>query len=169
MSLCILPISNLTSTPQQTLPRRISEGQSRARFSFRVHKLHLDKELLDKLYQVTVDQPTVYPVQIRSETYDPDWVHVQLRFVHFPHSFEGNSFNMGSATDVYAILKKELESNGSKAQVILPGDGEVYEQSIERWSDHCVKRAVRLPSYPIHPSQADRLIPVLRPQAHHFL
>ncbi|KAF2691437.1 FAD-binding domain-containing protein [Lentithecium fluviatile CBS 122367] len=48
---------------------------------------------------------------------------------------------MGSTSDVYASLKEMFESSGSKAQVIFPGDGEVYEQSIKRWSEHCEKRA----------------------------
>jgi hypothetical protein len=52
------------------------------------------------------------------------------------------TLSMGSASDVYTSLKKRLEGSGSRAQVILPGDGEVYEQSIKRWSEHCVKRAV---------------------------
>jgi hypothetical protein len=65
---------------------------------------------------------------------------------------------MGSAPDVYASLKKELGGNGSGAQVILSGDGEVYEQSIKRWSEHCVKRAVRLPPHSSAPFAFIRLI-----------
>lgn len=47
---------------------------------------------------------------------------------------------MGSAPDVYAELKQQLQ--GSKAEVLFPSDGPKYEESIKRWSDHCEKRAV---------------------------
>ncbi|KAJ4358661.1 uncharacterized protein N0V89_003245 [Didymosphaeria variabile] len=46
---------------------------------------------------------------------------------------------MGSATDVYAQLKEQLKS--SKAEILFPSDGEKYEESIKRWSEHCEKRA----------------------------
>ncbi|KAF2109683.1 hypothetical protein BDV96DRAFT_232771 [Lophiotrema nucula] len=45
---------------------------------------------------------------------------------------------MGSAPDVYAALKKELE--GTRAEVLTPGD-EGYRESLKRWSEHCVKEA----------------------------
>lgn len=48
---------------------------------------------------------------------------------------------MGSATEIYAQLKEQLKS--SKAEVLFPSDGEKYEESIKRWSEHCEKRAVR--------------------------
>jgi hypothetical protein len=47
---------------------------------------------------------------------------------------------MGSAPDAYAQLKEQLKSGN--AEVFFPGDGEKYEQSIKRWSEHCEKRAV---------------------------
>lgn len=47
---------------------------------------------------------------------------------------------MGSAPDAYAQLKEQLK--GSKAEVLFPSDGEKYEESIKRWSEHCEKRAV---------------------------
>jgi hypothetical protein len=79
---------------------------------------------------------------------------------------------MASTQDIYTELKKELHTSGSKAQVILPSDGDVYEQSIKRWSDHCVKRAVNSPSPPFLPNQyTQKLNPHtgLRRQAHHPL
>lgn len=48
---------------------------------------------------------------------------------------------MGGTSDAYAELKKSFGENESGAQVILPTDGEAYEQSIKRWSEHCEKRA----------------------------
>ncbi|KAF1947174.1 FAD-binding domain-containing protein [Clathrospora elynae] len=39
----------------------------------------------------------------------------------------------------YSSLKELLKD--TNAEVLLPGDGEVYEKSIERWSEHCIKRA----------------------------
>jgi hypothetical protein len=47
---------------------------------------------------------------------------------------------MGSAQDVCARLKEQLKSGNS--EVLFPGDGEKYEDSIKRWSEHCEKRAV---------------------------
>lgn len=44
-----------------------------------------------------------------------------------PHSFD------------YASLKQLLKD--TNAEVLLPGDGPAYEKSIERWSEHCIKRA----------------------------
>jgi len=41
---------------------------------------------------------------------------------------------------MYADLKNKLQ--GSKAEVLVPADGAVYEESIKRWSEHCVKQAV---------------------------
>jgi hypothetical protein len=43
----------------------------------------------------------------------------------------------------YPSLKELLKN--TTAEVLLPGDGEEYEKSIERWSEHCIKRAVSLP------------------------
>jgi hypothetical protein len=40
----------------------------------------------------------------------------------------------------YASLKELLTY--TNAEVLLPSDGEEYEKSIRRWSEHCVKRAV---------------------------
>jgi hypothetical protein len=40
----------------------------------------------------------------------------------------------------FASLKLLLK--GTTAEVLLPGDGEKYEKSVERWSEHCIKRAV---------------------------
>lgn len=49
---------------------------------------------------------------------------------------------MGNASaDVYAELKDQLKD--SKAKVLLPSDGQKYEESLKRWSEHCEKRAVR--------------------------
>ena len=45
----------------------------------------------------------------------------------------------------YPSLKELLKD--TTAEVLLPGDGEEYEKSIERWSEHCIKRAVSLPGY----------------------
>ena len=45
----------------------------------------------------------------------------------------------------YPSLKELLKD--TTAEVLLPGDGEEYEKSIERWSEHCIKRAVSLPDY----------------------
>ncbi|CAO2657709.1 Nn.00g038350.m01.CDS01 [Neocucurbitaria sp. VM-36] len=39
----------------------------------------------------------------------------------------------------YSSLKELLKE--TNAEMILPGDGEVYEKSIGRWSEHCIKRA----------------------------
>ncbi|KAJ4286427.1 hypothetical protein N0V90_013126 [Kalmusia sp. IMI 367209] len=46
---------------------------------------------------------------------------------------------MGSAPDVYTKLKEQLKT--SRAEILLPDDGEKYEESIKRWSEHCEKRA----------------------------
>ncbi|OAL57120.1 FAD-binding domain-containing protein [Pyrenochaeta sp. DS3sAY3a] len=48
---------------------------------------------------------------------------------------------MASATTSfeYASLKELLKD--TTAEVVLPTDGELYEKSIERWSEHCIKRA----------------------------
>ncbi|KAF1964656.1 FAD-binding domain-containing protein [Bimuria novae-zelandiae CBS 107.79] len=47
---------------------------------------------------------------------------------------------MGSASvDIYEELKAQLKD--SKTEVLLPGDGQPYEESIKRWSEHCEKRA----------------------------
>jgi hypothetical protein len=43
----------------------------------------------------------------------------------------------------YASLKELLKD--TNAEVLLPTDGEAYEKSIQRWSEHCMKRAVSLP------------------------
>jgi hypothetical protein len=43
----------------------------------------------------------------------------------------------------YASLKELLKD--TNAEVLLPTDGEAYEKSIQRWSEHCIKRAVSLP------------------------
>jgi hypothetical protein len=48
---------------------------------------------------------------------------------------------MGSAPDVYAELRKELQ--GSDADVLTP-DSEGYRDSLKRWSEHCVKEAVSI-------------------------
>jgi hypothetical protein len=40
----------------------------------------------------------------------------------------------------FASLKLSLK--GTTAEALLPSDGEKYEKSIERWSEHCIKRAV---------------------------
>ena len=45
----------------------------------------------------------------------------------------------------YPSLKELLKD--TTAEVLLPGDGEEYEKSIERWSEHCIKRAVGLPDF----------------------
>jgi hypothetical protein len=42
----------------------------------------------------------------------------------------------------YGSLKELLKD--TSAEVLLPSDGEEYEKSIRRWSEHCVKRAVSL-------------------------
>lgn len=42
--------------------------------------------------------------------------------------------------DIEELVRKGLE--GSTAEVLGPGDGEKYEEIIQRWSQHCVKRAV---------------------------
>ncbi|KAH7381626.1 hypothetical protein BKA66DRAFT_419009 [Pyrenochaeta sp. MPI-SDFR-AT-0127] len=39
----------------------------------------------------------------------------------------------------YSTLKELLKD--TTAEVLLPSDGELYENSIQRWSHHCVKRA----------------------------
>lgn len=41
----------------------------------------------------------------------------------------------------YTSLKELLKH--TKADVLLPGDGQKYEDIIQRWSESCVKRAVR--------------------------
>ncbi|KAF9735608.1 hypothetical protein PMIN06_008927 [Paraphaeosphaeria minitans] len=46
---------------------------------------------------------------------------------------------MGSTPHMYARLKSQLAS--SNAEVLLPSDGDKYEESIKRWSEHCEKRA----------------------------
>jgi FAD/FMN-containing dehydrogenase len=51
----------------------------------------------------------------------------------------------GSGKFDYPSLKELLKD--TTAEVLLPGDGEEYEKSIERWSEHCIKRAVSLPDY----------------------
>lgn len=55
---------------------------------------------------------------------------------------------MSVGHDVYAGLKEGLK--GTKAEVILPSDGEVYGESIKRWSEHCEKKAVCSSHY-FHP------------------
>ena len=51
---------------------------------------------------------------------------------------------MGSVTEKfdYKSLKELLKD--TKADVLLPEDGQEYEDIIQRWSESCVKRAVRL-------------------------
>ncbi|KAH7078608.1 hypothetical protein FB567DRAFT_450324 [Paraphoma chrysanthemicola] len=57
---------------------------------------------------------------------------------------------MGSASTFdYSSLKDFLKD--SKAEVLLPEDGAKYEKSIERWSEHCIKRA----SAVVLPTSAD--------------
>lgn len=51
---------------------------------------------------------------------------------------------LGSRDFDYPSLKKLLDN--TTAEVLFPDDGEEYEKSIERWSEHCIKRAVRSPS-----------------------
>jgi len=46
----------------------------------------------------------------------------------------------------YSSLKELLKD--TNAEVLLPNDGEAYEKSIERWSEHCIKRAVSLSRLP---------------------
>lgn len=48
---------------------------------------------------------------------------------------------MGSISEIfdYASLKELLKE--TKADVLLPGDGQKYEDIIQRWSESCVKRA----------------------------
>jgi hypothetical protein len=50
---------------------------------------------------------------------------------------------MGSITESfdYTLLKELLKD--TKADVLLPDDGQKYEDIIQRWSESCVKRAVR--------------------------
>ena len=50
---------------------------------------------------------------------------------------------MGSITENfdYKSLKELLKD--TKADVLLPDDGQKYEDIIQRWSESCVKRAVR--------------------------
>ncbi|KAF2659274.1 FAD-binding domain-containing protein [Lophiostoma macrostomum CBS 122681] len=45
---------------------------------------------------------------------------------------------MGSAPDVYAQLRSDLK--GTEAEVLTP-DSEGYRESLQRWSEHCVKEA----------------------------
>lgn len=45
----------------------------------------------------------------------------------------------------YAWLKEIL--GNTEAEIVLPGDGQIYENIIQRWSESCVKRAVSLPYY----------------------
>lgn len=49
---------------------------------------------------------------------------------------------MGSISEGfdYASLKELLKD--SKAEILLPSDGQKYEDIIQRWSESCVKRAV---------------------------
>lgn len=55
---------------------------------------------------------------------------------------------MGSNFD-FASLKLLLKGTG--AEVLLPNDGEKYEKSIKRWSESCIKRAVRdIPFVDLH-------------------
>ena len=62
---------------------------------------------------------------------------------------------MGSTpSDIYEELKGALSSTG--AEVLLPGDGEKYQESIKRWSDHCEKRAVYSPTYAKHSIDANK-------------
>jgi hypothetical protein len=51
---------------------------------------------------------------------------------------------MGADFD-FASLNLSLK--GTTAEVLLPSDGEKYEKSIERWSEHCIKRAVSVLSF----------------------
>ena len=53
------------------------------------------------------------------------------------------TLNMGSIAENfdYRSLKELLKD--TKADVLLPGDGQKYEDIIQRWSESCVKRAVR--------------------------
>lgn len=46
-----------------------------------------------------------------------------------------------SETFDYVALKELLKD--TKAEILLPGDGQNYEDIIQRWSESCVKRAVR--------------------------
>jgi hypothetical protein len=50
---------------------------------------------------------------------------------------------MGSISETfdYASLKELLKD--TKADILLPSDGQKYEDIIQRWSESCVKRAVR--------------------------
>ncbi|CAI6336957.1 unnamed protein product [Periconia digitata] len=42
-------------------------------------------------------------------------------------------------SDMEALVRKSME--GTKAEVLVPNDGEKYEQAIQRWSEHCIQRA----------------------------
>lgn len=55
---------------------------------------------------------------------------------------------MGSVTETfdYTSLKELLKD--TKADVLTPGDGQRYEDIIQRWSESCVKRAVCHASIP---------------------
>ncbi|PVI00724.1 FAD-binding domain-containing protein [Periconia macrospinosa] len=48
-------------------------------------------------------------------------------------------FTLGGAPDMDALLRNRLVT--TKAEVLVPADGERYEEAIGRWSEHCVKKA----------------------------
>ena len=60
----------------------------------------------------------------------------------------------GSASFHYPSLKELLKD--TTAEVLLPNDGEEYEKSIERWSEHCIKRAVSSPDSSISKPCTDK-------------
>ena len=49
---------------------------------------------------------------------------------------------MGSVSESfdYSTLKNVLKD--TTVEILFPNDGDAYEKSILRWSDHCIKRAV---------------------------
>lgn len=49
---------------------------------------------------------------------------------------------MGSIAERFDYMSLKELLKGTKAEVLTPGDGQKYEDIIQRWSESCVKRAV---------------------------
>lgn len=67
--------------------------------------------------------------------------HKHFLLPQFRRKAVSNLSKMGSVSNnfEYSSLKKLLKD--TSAEVLLPSDGAVYEESLIRWSEHCIKRA----------------------------
>jgi hypothetical protein len=107
-------------------------------FVFRKHRLSFGAYDLDS--GVVVNRPL-------HNQFLRDYPQRRLQILNM--ASESNKFD-------YTSLKELLKE--TNADVLLPTDGEEYEKSIERWSEHCIKRAVSSTCFiPTSSFQASRI------------